>query len=510
MRITPIFTKNNFSFQKKINSKVNYNVSSDILSNNQRLDKMQPLFNISFGARPAPPVYLIDKNLNCTLFSKQSELAKKLGVSPQRIQGCINGRNPSVDDNVVVYHYQIEKELDDGSRVIDKKKVAELYNRRLNPNSVYAVDYKGDFSYFHKKSDIDSKKGFVIVSASDVESFDDNGEKVIDRKKLSETLIQHPQYSAVYAFDRQSNFVKYKNQADYAAKNGVTTTAVSNAVIKQNRTVNGEYIIPAKEIEKVLDDGTIAIDRNRLAIYFDKKYKPSETRRYTVSEDMQLTMYETSKELAASTGINYATLIHTPDRLTPNGEYIIPASEIEEIAEDGVFEVNQTKLYRAVWERSLEDAVYTIDIDYNIKRHKNKKAVSEALNRSEKTIDSVLYEDGVHQTVADNVVVKASEIESMDDTGNIIIDRKKVTELVQKKLCPRAVYIVAKDGQCKKFKNRFVLAKEFGVPHSRGNLRINGFAVVDAKYLEEINEDGSISLNQEMVSFYASHSKNTF
>ena len=53
MRITPIFTKNNFSFQEKINSKVNYNVSSDILSNNQRLDKMQPLFNVSFAVSMA-------------------------------------------------------------------------------------------------------------------------------------------------------------------------------------------------------------------------------------------------------------------------------------------------------------------------------------------------------------------------------------------------------------------------------------------------------------------------
>ena len=98
--------------------------------------------------------------------------------------------------------------------------------------AVYAVDYKGDFSYFHKKSDIDSKKGFVIVSASDVESFDDNGEKIIDRKKLSETLIQHPQYSAVYGFDRQSNFVKYRNQADYAEKNGIVIHLYNGGTVK--------------------------------------------------------------------------------------------------------------------------------------------------------------------------------------------------------------------------------------------------------------------------------------
>ena len=510
MRISPISynningTINNKNHNQSIN-KNDLEFSKDYAES----IKSQILSFVSFSGKSVP-VYKIDKDLNCTYYEKQSELTKELGESPQAISACLSGRRSNIDGIVLAYPNEITTKLKDGSVGISKKKVAELYNRRLNPNSVYAVDYKGDFSYFHKKSDIDSKRGFVIVRASEVESFDDNGEKVIDRKKLSETLIQHPQYSAVYGFDRQSNFVKYRNQADYAEKNGVTTTAVSNAVVKQNRTVNGEYVIPAKEIEKVLDDGTIAIDDEKLIDYFSKKYHPSPTRRYTVTENLQLTKYETIKELTACTGMNYDTFVRMPNRLTPNGEYIIPASEIEEIGLNGQFVVNQTKLSRALWERTSQDSIYTIDINGKMEKHKDVKQAAQALNRAEQTLYSVLYEDGIHQAVAGKVVVRACDIESMDENGNIIIDRRKVTELIQKKLCPSAVYLVDQNGRCKKYKNRFVMANELGVPHSRGNLRINGFAIVDAKYIEEINDDGFITLNPDKVAFYAKHSKASF
>lgn len=510
MRITPILFNNG-------NSVLRYSKEmKPVLQNNIEFSrdyancvKAQAISSFAFGRKPSP-IYKIDENLNCTYYEKQTDLANELDVSPQDISAGLVGRRSNINGFVFARPEQIETQLKEGGVEIDKKKVAELYFSKTQPNAVYAVDYMGNYQKYPKLSAMKSKKGLLIVKASDIESFDKNGQLVLNRKELSTRLIQDPIYNAIYAFDRQGNITKYENQAEYAKKKGVSDTAVYNALQKQNRMVQGEQLVPAKEVEKVLKDGTITIDDDKLIDYFSKKYHPSSTRRYTVTENLQLTRYETIKELTACTGMNYDTFVRMPDRLTPNGEYIIPASEIEEIGLNGQFVVNQTKLSRALWDRTSQDFIYTIDINGNMEKHKDVKQAAQALNRAEQTLYSVLYEDGIHQSVAGKVVVRACDIESMDENGNIIIDRRKVTELIQKKLCPNAVYLVDKNGRCKKYKNRFAMANELGVPQSRGNLRINGFAIVDAKYIEEINDDGFITLNPDKVAFYAKHSKASF
>ena len=188
MRITSISMKNNFSFQKKNISIIEKNNQYEFSQFSSRCLEFQALSNISFGVRPAPPIYLIDSDLNCKLYSRQSELAKELGVSPQRVSGCLNGRRSEIEGKIIVYNHQVEKKLDDGTSVLDKKKVAEIYNQRINPRTVYAMDYLGNVTKYENINKIESTKGLFIIPACDVESFDENGQLILDKKKIAIVL----------------------------------------------------------------------------------------------------------------------------------------------------------------------------------------------------------------------------------------------------------------------------------------------------------------------------------
>ena len=510
MRITPINIKNNFSLLKNIKDKHETIYSLCAFHCAEKSSIAYGVSSLSFGARPAPPVYLIDEKLNCTLYLKQSDLAKELGVSPQRISGCINGRNPSIDEKVIVYHHQIEKELDDGSRVIDKKKVAEIYNQRTQPRAVYAIDYLGNITKHESVNKIPSTKGLFILPSKSVESFDDDGQLILNKKKIALNMLNNPNYFAIYSRDRDGNLKKYESQRAFSQEQGISSAAVSAAICGHIKNLCGYNIIPATIVETVSDDGEIIVDKQKMIDYLSKNVHDDKVV-YTVSPNLEYKRYDTQKELAETYGLDYSSFSKTPRKVLPNGDYIVVSSDIEEYDEDFKLVVNKSKLAKIVAERQSDEFIYVIDIDMNIEKYDDIHSVAEALDRTTSTVKMTLWKPELHKSVADKVIVRASEIELIDENGEVSINRKKVANLVQERLCKDAVYLVDKNGECKKFRNKFAAAKAYGASASASqNVKINGFVIVKANMIETISDDGLISLNKEKVVEYSKMSKSSF
>lgn len=510
MRITPINIKNNFFMPKQVTRKQEHDKSFCFSADSAKNIDVQMLLNLSFGARPAPPVYLIDKNLNCTLYSKQSELAKELGVTPQRVSGCLNGKRSEVEGRVIVYNHQVEKTLDDGTTVIDKKKVAQIYNQRTQPRAVYAIDYLGNITKYSSMNEIESKKGLFILPAKSVETFDDAGQLLVNKKKIALNMLNDPNYFAIYTRDKDGNLTKHESQSAFAQKIGVSGASVGAAASGRIRNLCGYNIIPATMVETVTDDGEIIVDKQKMIDYLSKNSR-NEKVVYTVSPNFEYKRYDSKKELARKIGLDYSSMIKTSRSVTPNGDYIVESSAIEEYDDKFQLVVNKSKLAKIVAERVSQEAIYVIDIDMNVEKYDNLNSAADALERKPSTLKMTLWNPELHKSVADRVVVRASEIEIIDENGGISINRKKVANLVQQRLCKDAVYLIDNNGRCKKFRNKFAAAKEYGCSASSSqNVRINGFVIVEADMIETILDDGSISLNQEKVVEYSKMSKSSF
>ena len=147
MRISPILTNHIEINLAKIQQTqtLNNNLNEFSLNYAEAL-KVYSLSGVSFTGKHIS-VYKIDKDLNCTYYDKQSTLTRELGVSPQSVSACLSGRQPTIDGFVIAYPDDIEVNSDNETRIIDKKKVAELYNKRINPSAVYSVDYDGSYIY---------------------------------------------------------------------------------------------------------------------------------------------------------------------------------------------------------------------------------------------------------------------------------------------------------------------------------------------------------------------------
>ena len=204
-------------------------------------------------------------------------------------------------------------------------------------------------------------------------------------------------------------------------------------------------------------------------------------------------------------------MLKTSRNVTQNGDYIIEASEIEDFDDKFQLVVNKSKLAKLVAERLSSETIYAIDVDMNVEKYDDIDSAAIALNRKPATLRTTLWKPELHKSVSDRVVVRASEIEFIDKDGNVSIDMKKVSRLVQERLCKNAVYLIDDKGQCKKFRNRFAAARHYGASASSSqNVRINGYLIVDANLIEEVNKDGSISLNQDKIFEYAKNSKASF
>lgn len=510
MRIIPINIKNNFFLPNKVNRKQEQDNSFCSQVSSARSFDVQMLSNLSFGARPAPPVYLIDENLNCTLYSKQSELAKELGVTPQRVSGCLNGKRSEIDGRVIVYNHQVERKLDDGTTVLDKKKVAQIYNQRTQPRSVYAMDYLGNITKYESINKIKSTKGLFILPAKSVETFDDDGQLILNKKKIALNMLSNPNYFAIYARDRDGKLTKHESQSAFAQKIGVSGASVGAAASGRIRNLCGYNIIPATIVETITDDGDIIVDKQKMIDYLSKNVRDEKVV-YTVSPNLEYKRYDSKKELAKTIGLDYSSMLKTSRSVTPNGDYIIEASDIEDYEDSFQLVVNKSKLAKIVAEKISSEALYVIDINMNLEKYDDLESVAGALNRKVATIRTTLWNPNIHKSVSDRVIVRASEIEIIDEEGNVSIDKKKVTKLVQERLSRNAVYLVDENGVCKKYKNKFAAAKAYGgSAGSSQNVRINGYTIVDASSIEEILEDGSISLNQEKVYECSKMSKASF
>ena len=510
MRITPINIKNNFFMPKQVTRKQEHDKSFCFSAYSAKDIDVQMLSNLSFGARPAPPVYLIDKDLNCTLFTKQSELAKKLGVAPQRISGCLNGRNPFIDKNVIVYHHQVEKELDDGTKVIDKKKVAEIYNQRTKPRAVYAIDYLGNITKYESVNEIESKKGLFLLPAKGIESFDDEGQLLVNKKEIALNMLNNPNYFAIYTRDENGHLKKYETQSAFAQEHGISRASVNAAICGRIKNLCGFNIIPATLVETVTENGDIIVDKQKMIEYLSKNVRDEKVF-YAVSPNLKYRRFDTQKALAETFGLDYASMMKSPRKTTPTGDYIIEASEIEEFDDNFKLVVNKSKLAKIVAERISQETIYVIDIYMNISKYDNIDSASQALNRKPSTVRMTLWKPELHKSVSDRVVVRASEIEIIDENGEVSIDKRKVSQMVQDRLCKDAVYLIDNNGECKKFRNRYSVTKAYGCsPSSSQNVRINGYVMVDASMIDEISEDGSISQNKEKVAQYAQMSMASF
>lgn len=157
--------------------------------------------------------------------------------------------------------------------------------------------------------------------------------------------------------------------------------------------------------------------------------------------------------------------------------------------------------------------LYAVDEQGNYEKFPGRKEAADKLNANGSSITQCLQ--GKRFKAAGYFFIRADEIESKDENGNVSVDKvkllRKLEEIKSKSQaqadkCCKAVYSIDKDGSCKKYKSVTEAAKDIGISDSNisnclnGKQRITaGLGFLFAEEVESIDEKDNVVLDESKI-----------
>ena len=224
---------------------------------------------------------------------------------------------------------------------------------------------------------------------------------------------------------------------------------------------------------------------------------------YAVDAYKNVQKFETRKEAANALGVSPTTISGVlQGQYNRSGIYtFLSPEEIEKIDDDGNIKLDAKKLESA--KNKIITAIYAIDKDKNFTRYETQKEASLSLDIATGNISRCLLTAGKSNGY---VFVSATEIEKVDEDGNVVIDVEKIEKLSAKLTEDEAIYVIDNKGCFQKFNPINETAEATGVNPSDLTKGFNGFkkvidgnTFVKAKNLETKKVNGDFVIDEDKL-----------
>ncbi len=310
----------------------------------------------------------------------------------------------------------------------------------------------------------------------------------------------------ILAVNSKNEVKEYKTQKEAAKDLDVQQSNISAVINGKCHTIKGYAFVRA-------DESLDAIGRQKLID--DARQRANESSFYAIDTEGNSKKYKkySSQRIAAKDlGIHHKDIcLALASKRRTVGKYLfIPAKDIEITNEnDNSVVVDEEKLAKIIDKIKSKDrkTMYIISPDGTYKKYYSQTETANALGIFRQNVCAAL--SGGRNIFSNHMIVSADEIETRDDDGNLIVDEKKVKELILKKersIKSKPIYVINSDGSYKKYANQKEACTDTGYTQSKINSILNkkrknidGKTFAYSYELESLNENGDLVLNQKII-----------
>ncbi len=233
---------------------------------------------------------------------------------------------------------------------------------------------------------------------------------------------------------------------------------------------------------------------------------------YKIDAEGNYKRYESQAEAAREANIfnqniSYAVIGRSKSAF---GYLYVYADEIENKDKNGNITVDKEKLNKIMeryQEAKVHKPVYAIKQDGSYKKYINLTTAAKETGISFHRVSNNLA--GKYNYLSPYTFIYADKAEQKDKDGNISVNEKIIKEelIKLKKGKPhKAVYTIDRNGKCKKYPTQTEAAQALGIKKQNINQVLTGkartaagHAIIYANELEDIDENGEITLNNQKI-----------
>ncbi len=480
--------------------------------------------------------YAIREDGSYQRFTDRKTAENELSLAKTNIAECLQGKRNNTHGFGFIYADEIETDDKNGQNIVDKEKLKTAVDRLINSIAatectvpVYAVDEKGKWRKFPSKyqaskaldintpriirclnKELNKTGGYTFVFPEEIETIDEQGQTIVDIKKLREfvsSAFTDSSMTSVYAIDSKGFYRKYSGVRKAARELGLDSVNISKCLNgKQKRA--GEYtFVRSKDVERLDNYGNVIIDTAKIKeINYNSFQRKGAVPIYVISPDGSFKKYDSKKQAAQSIGIENTDINHCLDgRYTCFKGYAFAlADDVEISGENGRPKIN----YGLIKEKYTElnkNAVYAIHKDGSYKKYMTQTEAAKSLGLRRTKISQCI--NGESTKVSDYTFVKASDVESFDNgkiTINTTLLKKFALELASSGL--KAVYVFDPSGHYTRYDSTKSIAEDLSLSKSgikeclRGKQdKSKGYIFMYADNFEKADENGNIIIDYDKL-----------
>lgn len=361
----------------------------------------------------------------------------------------------------------------------------------------------------------EKKNSLVIKNTTYKQScFEKKHAQALKSQNMYNISFKGGKQEAIYAIDEGLNCRKFCNQKTAAQELGMekSIAVISSCITGRRNKGNGLYFVKASEVETESENGEKTLDLEKVKKAVSKRTPIRAI--YAIDKYGNYQKFDSQVAAAKKLDLNVSIIqlgrnLHS-DGIFSSGYTFVYPEEIEEIDEQGSVVVSEEKVKKLIDSIDAKtDYFYGIDKDGYYKKYKLKKeaAYDLGLHSNTSNISSCLY--GKTQTAGGFIFVLPEEIETTDEEGNIIIDTKRIQQLVDERFTNKnAIYAIDKFGNYKRYENATDAIRELGLPKKTASISLclngyqkstHGYTFVRAIDVENKDENGRIIIDENTI-----------
>ena len=388
------------------------------------------LYNYGFKAKQEP-IYAITVDGKYDRFESRKDASEQLGVSGSDISHCLSGKLKKVKGYVFARAKELEKILPSGAVVVDNIKFLELQSHFCEP--IIAIARDGSLCRFDSRKEaaetlkldapsisscltgkVNRVGNYTFVRAVDVEKHNIDGTISFNQDLIDEKAKVFRQRD-IYAVDEHMNYQKFSSQKSASEQLDFDISTLKKLLSGESNSAQKYAFIRALDIEKSADDGEIVLDKAKLEELRNKFKKAI----YAVDSNGNYQRFESRKEASETLGLDDSSITHCLNgKVRTVGNYtFVRAIDVEKINEDGSISI---VIDNNLFKKTLSKALYAIAKDGSYTRFSSRKEAADTLKLDPPSITHCL--NGRGKTVGGYIFVRASDVETIDENGNISVN----------------------------------------------------------------------------------------
>ena len=395
--------------------------------------------------------YVVDSKGIYKKYPNQRVAAKELGIHFKDISLALASKRRTVGEYVFIYANDVEKVDENNTPYVDEEKLHKMVDKIkskgkktvyiINPDGTYKKCYTqteaADVLGVHKEGICAALSGgrnillnHIIVDSDTVETIDENGDIVVNEKKIKELVLEKEKSTKekpLYLVNSDGTYKKYNGPKEAYTDLGYSSSDLNSILHGKRDNIEGKSFVFAYMVESLDDDGNIVLNEEILE---ETRKRANQNSIYAIYSDGSYRKFSRRKDAIDNLGIsgnqvdaslNYSRVV--------NGMVLIHANDIEEKTKSGV------SLIREVLEERIrianKDAIYAVNLsDGEYKKYDSILSASKELNIKEGNIRAVLK--GRVIKTSGYKFIYANSVEKINDDGYPVPDEELIREITEK------------------------------------------------------------------------------